>query len=66
MSKVNLALQPSEAVVTQCAANIYAAYVMAGRATEGKEEEWMKRSLNEAIKIALWAEDAIKSDSELG
>lgn len=65
MAKVKLSLQPSEAVVVQAAANIYAAYVASVRVTEGREHEWMERSIKEAIAIARLTDDMIQSDSEM-
>jgi hypothetical protein len=67
MSKPNikLTLQHSESVVAQCASQIYAAYIIAGKIEAGKEKEWMKRSIQEAIQIAVTTELAIQSDSEL-
>jgi len=65
MAKVKLSLQPSEAVVVQAASAIYAAYVMGGRVPVGKEKEWLERSVQDAILIAQWADEAIQSDSEM-
>lgn len=64
MAKMALSLQPSESVVVQAAASIYAAYITAGKVTEGREEEWMKRSIREAFFIARTTDDAITSDNE--
>jgi len=64
MAKIAMSLQPSESVVVRCAANIYAAYITAGRVPEGQEEQWMGRSIREAIWIARTADDAIQSDNE--
>ena len=66
MAKVNLSLQPSEVAVAHCASRIYAAYIATGRVTEGHEEEWLKRSIKEATQIAVWVDEAIQSDEELG
>jgi len=65
MSKTRLSLQSSEGIVLQVAGRIYAAYLTAGRVEEGKEEEWMARSLREAVRLAQLAEERIESDSEL-
>ena len=61
----HLKLQSSESVVVSAAAQIYAAYVSAGKVTEGSEDQWMTRSIKEAIKIALATDDAIISDDEV-
>lgn len=66
MVKPTLSLQSSEAVVTQSACSIYAAYIAAGRVTDGQESEWMQRSLREAFAIAKLADESIQSDHELG
>lgn len=66
MLRTSLSLQPSEAAVAQSACNIYAAYIAAGRVEDGKESEWMKRSLDEALSIAKQADKLIQSDHEMG
>jgi hypothetical protein len=65
MAKIVLNLQPSEAVVVQAAATIFAAYLTSGRVKEGQEHEWYKRALTEACQLARDADDAIQSDSEV-
>jgi hypothetical protein len=65
MAKIKLSLQPSEAVVAQSAAHIYAAYIAAGRVTEGQEQQWMDRAIREAVQIARLTDDAIQSDNEM-
>ncbi len=65
MEKRKLSLQPSEAVVVRAAAQIYAAYISTGRVAEGQEKHWMKRSIQEAYWMAVTADDAIQSDTEL-
>ena len=65
MGKVILQLQPSESVVVQSAARIYSAYIIAGKLEAGKEKELMNKALNEAIYIAVTAEQTIQSDDEL-
>ena len=58
-------LQNSESVVIAAAAQIYAAYIAAGRVTDGEEDQWMTRSIKEAIKITAATDDAIISDNEV-
>ncbi|MFO0935708.1 MAG: hypothetical protein U0798_04220 [Gemmataceae bacterium] len=65
MAKVILQLQPSEAVVVRAASKIYSAYIMAGKVVEGQEKEAMNKAINEAVYIALTAEQLIQSDDEL-
>jgi hypothetical protein len=66
MAKPKLSLQPSEAVVTQAAAHLYATYVTSGRVPDGREQEWIERSIREAFLIARLTDEAIQSDTELG
>ena len=65
MAKIHLRLQKSESVVVHVAGQIYAAYIAAGRVDEGQEDQWMQRSIREAIKIAAATDDAIISDDEV-
>ena len=66
MAKPRLSLQPSEAVVAQSAAHIYAAYQASGRVPEGQEKEWIHRSIREAFLIARITDESIQSDTEMG
>ena len=63
--KASLSLQPSEAIVVRAAADIYAAYIIAGKVKEGQEKTWRDRAIREAFDIAKTADDAIQSDGEL-
>lgn len=65
MAKAYLNLQQSESVVVHCACGIYAAYISAGRVEEGKEDEWMQRSIREAVRIAKATDAAVISDDEV-
>jgi len=65
-SKVaHLKLQHSESIVVQAAAQIYSAYIAAGRVADGEEARWMERSIREAIRIARATDSAIISDEEI-
>lgn len=64
MSQVHLELQQSEAVVAQCAATIYAAYITSGQVEAGKESEWISKSIREAAELAYYTDQAIHSDDE--
>ena len=66
MARVTLTLPPDESVVIRAAAQIYAAYITAGRVEEGGEKESMRRSLDEALWIARTGDDMIHSDNEMG
>lgn len=64
MGKLAINRQPSEAVVVQAAAAIYAANVAAGRVPEGGEKQAMEKAIREAIWIARTTDDALQSDNE--
>ena len=65
MTKTYLSLKPSEIAVTQAAATIFAAYISTGLVREGSEDEWMKRAVHEAVRIAKLTDTAITSDDEM-
>ncbi|MAG95024.1 MAG: hypothetical protein CMJ48_14960 [Planctomycetaceae bacterium] len=65
MNKPYITLQPSEQVLVTAAAGIYAAYISSGRVQEGTEPDWMKRSIEEAIRIARITDNAVQADKEL-
>lgn len=64
MSQVFLQLEPSERTVTLAAAQIYAAYIAAGKVAEGDEGRWMQKAIGEAIQIAYHTDQAVQSDGE--
>ena len=66
MEKLTLTLQPTEAAVFRAAANIYAAYVAGGRFPHGQEQEYIERSIQEALQIAQRIDELIQSDEEVG
>jgi hypothetical protein len=61
----HIRLQRSESVVFQAAAQIYSAYIAAGRVPEGEEHPWMERSIKEALRMALATDKAVVSDDEV-
>ena len=65
MQKNKVSLQVSECAVFRVAGNIYAAYLTAGKVSEGDEKKWMDRALTEAIKLAQMSDARVQSDSEL-
>ena len=65
MAKPVINLQPSEAVIVQAAATIYAAHIAAGQVANGQEKEIMKQSIEDAVFLAVTTDEAIQSDSEL-
>jgi len=65
MSKPYISLQPSEAVIVQAAATIYSAYLTSGRVPDGEDEKWLKRSIQDAVRIARITDDNVMADKEL-
>jgi hypothetical protein len=65
MGKPYIALQPSEGIIVQAAATIYAGYLTAGRVPEGSESDWIARSIKDAIRIAQTTDDNVQSDAEV-
>ncbi len=65
MGKTYITLQPSEQTLVQAAATIYAGYLSAGRVPEGSEADWIKQSIQDAIKIAKVTDDNVQADAEV-
>ena len=65
MSKSYLTLQPSEGIVLQAAAQIYAAYIQSGQVASGQEADWMTRSIKEALQLAKTIDSVVVSDDEM-
>ena len=65
MKTTSLNLQPSEGIVVNAAATIYAAYIVAGRVDVGHEKPWMTRAIQEAVWMARRIDEHVQSDSEL-
>ena len=63
--KSYISLQPSESAVFQSAANIYAAYIIAGKVPDGEETAWMEKSIRQSIKMAKATDATLVSDDEL-
>ena len=61
----HIKLQHSESVVLHAASRIYAAYISSGQVVVGEEDQWMARSIREAIKLAVATDDAVVSDDEV-
>ena len=64
--KVYLKLDAAEATVAQAAAQVYAAYIAAGRVTIGQEDKWLDRSVEEAIHLAVKTAERVVSSKEVG
>ena len=65
MSKSFLTLQPSEGIVIQAAAQIYAAYIQSGQVVSGQEADWMKKSIKEAMQLTKTIDEIVVSDNEM-
>lgn len=59
-------LQSNEKVLVRAAAAIYAAYVSSGKIPEGGEDEYLSRSIDEALRIALRIEELVRDAEEPG
>ena len=64
MGKPSISLQPSEGIVVQAAATIYAGYLTAGKVEDGSESDWIAKSIQDAIKIAQTTDKNVQSDKE--
>jgi hypothetical protein len=65
MDKPFISLQPSEGVIVQAAATIYAGYLTAGKVEDGSESKWIAKSIQNAIRIAQTTDENVQSDKEL-
>jgi hypothetical protein len=59
-----LNLQQSESVVAGMSATIFAAYIQNKDVNEFNEDEFVKRSVDIAVKLATYTDKIVKSDSE--
>lgn len=66
MIKPDITLEPSKGVVSQMAAQIYAAYITRGAMKNGEEVNWMQRSIREAVRIARTVDVSLESDEAPG
>ncbi len=61
----HLTLQATEGYIVMAAAKIYSAYITVGKVESGNEDEWIKRSIQEAIRIARATDNAIIAEGEM-
>jgi hypothetical protein len=59
-----LSLRHSESVVADMSATIFAAYVQNKEVNEFNEDEFVKKSVDIAVKLASYADKVVKSDGE--
>ncbi len=57
-------LQSNEKAILSSAANIYAAYINSGKVISGLEEEFIYKSVDEAIKMAFRIEKLVADAEE--
>lgn len=57
-------LQHSESVVAGMSATIFAAYVQNKDVNEFNEDEFVRKAVDIAVKLASYADQAVKSDGE--
>ena len=62
MSKPDITLEPSKGVVSEMASRIYAAYIMRGDVAEGEEDQYMERSIRQAVRIAKTVERSVETE----
>ena len=61
MPKPGITLDPSKAVISQMAAQIYAAYIIHGVVKDEERVSWMERSIREAVRIAKTVDASIET-----
>jgi len=59
-----LSLQHSESVVAQMAATIFAAYLKTNDMNDDNENQYIRKAVQTAIKMAVCTDKAVKSDEE--
>jgi predicted transcriptional regulator len=64
VNETHLSLQHSESVVANMAATIFAAYVQSGKIDPLNEEQYLKKAVHMAVKLATHADKIVKSDTE--
>ena len=62
MTKPDITLEPSKGVVSEMAAQIYSAYIIRGDVQEGEEDQYMQRSIREAVRIAKTVERSVETE----
>ena len=66
MSKTqDFSLQPSETIIFQAAAKIYASYIVAGQVTGENQAKKMKEAITASISLARQVEGIVSSDAQI-
>lgn len=65
MNRPYVSLQPSEAILVQAAAQIYSAYITTGQCTADNEDEYLKKSIKQAVRMARIIDESVQADKEV-
>lgn len=65
MNRPYISLQPSEGILVQAAAQIFSAYITSGQCTPDNEDEYLKKAIKHAIRMARITDDAVQADKEV-
>lgn len=63
--RINIQLAATEASILNAAAQIYAARIIAGSVTEGKENSMIRRCIKESVQMASTIDEMIKAEGEM-
>ena len=62
MAKPDITLEPRKGVISEMAARIYSAYIIRGEIKEGEENQYMERSIREAVRIAKTVQRSVETE----
>ena len=62
MAKTDITLEPSKGVISEMAAHIYSAYIIRGEMNAGEEDQFMERSIREALRIAKTVDRSVETE----
>jgi len=65
MNRPYVSLQPSEGVLVQAAAQIFSAYIITGQCTPDNEDEYLKKSIKQAVRMARITDESVQADKEV-
>ena len=61
----HFSFQPSETIIFQAAANIYASYIIAGQVTGENQDKKMKEAITASISLARRVQSIVDSDTQI-
>jgi len=61
----HFSLQPSETIIFQVAANIYASYIAAGQVTDENQVIKIKEAITASISLANYVQSIVESDDQI-